>query len=568
MYSYKFAAARIIHKVCDSITVDELAAMMEYPPNPEMGDIAFPCFKLSKILRKSPVMIADSFRDTLISDNDAKEIFDSIESVSGYLNLKVREDALCEDVKSMLDKGTDYGSSNVGEGKTIVIDYSSPNIAKPFHIGHLRSTVIGQSIKNIFKFSGYNCVGVNHLGDWGTQFGKLITAYKLWGDKDDIEARGIKALNEIYVKFHKEAEEKPELEDEARANFAKMEQGDEEALSLWKWFVDISINEFKKTYDLIGADFESWRGESFYFDKTDAVVDELKAKDLLKFDDGAYIVPLDEYDMPPCLILKGDGSTIYATRDIAAAMFRKNSYNFDKCIYVTSAGQSLHFAQFFKVIGLMGYDWSEKLVHVPFGTVSFGGTKIATRTGNMILLEDIFEQAIEKTTQIIDAKNPNLENKEDVAKAVGVGAIIFNDLSNNRIRDVDFDMEEALSFEGNTGPYVQYTYARCEGIIEKSGITVDSTKLSITDGAESSLIKILNMFPEKVTQARNDLEPSVISRYLLDVCAAFNRFYHDCPVLKVEDATVKNTRLALVSATANVLKSGLTLIGLKTPKNI
>ncbi|MBR3996361.1 MAG: arginine--tRNA ligase [Clostridia bacterium] len=568
MYSYKFAAARIIHKVCDSITVDELAAMMEYPPNPEMGDIAFPCFKLSKILRKSPVMIADSFRDTLISDNDAKEIFDSIESVSGYLNLKVREDALCEDVKSMLDKGTDYGSSNVGEGKTIVIDYSSPNIAKPFHIGHLRSTVIGQSIKNIFKFSGYNCVGVNHLGDWGTQFGKLITAYKLWGDKDDIEARGIKALNEIYVKFHKEAEEKPELEDEARANFAKMEQGDEEALSLWKWFVDISINEFKKTYDLIGADFESWRGESFYFDKTDAVVDELKAKDLLKFDDGAYIVPLDEYDMPPCLILKGDGSTIYATRDIAAAMFRKNSYNFDKCIYVTSAGQSLHFAQFFKVIGLMGYDWSEKLVHVPFGTVSFGGAKIATRTGNMILLEDIFEQAIEKTTQIIDAKNPNLENKEDVAKAVGVGAIIFNDLSNNRIRDVDFDMEEALSFEGNTGPYVQYTYARCEGIIEKSGITVDSTKLSITDGAESSLIKILNMFPEKVTQARNDLEPSVISRYLLDVCAAFNRFYHDCPVLKVEDATVKNTRLALVSATANVLKSGLTLIGLKTPKNI
>ncbi len=568
MYSYKFAAARIIGKVCDSITVDELAGMMEYPPDPKMGDIAFPCFKLSKILRKSPVMIADSFRDALLADTEASEIFENIESVSGYLNLKVSEKALCEDVKSMLCKGTSYGSSDVGNGKTIVIDYSSPNIAKPFHIGHLRSTVIGQSIKNIFKFSGYNCVGVNHLGDWGTQFGKLITAYKLWGDKEDIESRGIKALNEIYVKFHKVAEEQPELEDEARANFAKMEQGDEEALSLWKWFVDISINEFKKTYELIGADFESWRGESFYFDKTDAVVDELKSKDLLKFDDGAYIVPLEEYDMPPCLILKGDGSTIYATRDIAAAMFRKNTYDFEKCIYVTSAGQSLHFAQFFKVIGLMGYDWSNDMVHVPFGTVSFGGAKIATRTGNMILLEDIFEQAIEKTAQIIEAKNPDLADKENVAKAVGVGAIIFNDLSNNRIRDVDFNLEEALSFEGNTGPYVQYTYARCEGITEKSGISVDSNNLVLTDAAENALIKVLNMFPEKVTQARNDLEPSVISRYLLDVCAAFNRFYHDCPVLKVLDEKVKNTRLALVGATANVLKNGLTLIGLKTPKNI
>ena len=513
-------------------------------------------------------MIADSFRDALVADEDAKAIFENIESVSGYLNLKVSVNALCEDVKAMLEKGASYGSSEVGAGKTIVIDYSSPNIAKPFHIGHLRSTVIGQSIKNIFKFSGYNCVGVNHLGDWGTQFGKLITAYKLWGNKEDIEARGIKALNEIYVKFHKVAEEQPELEDEARANFAKMEQGDEEALSLWKWFVDISINEFKKTYELIGADFESWRGESFYFDKTDAVVDELKAKDLLKFDDGAYIVPLDEYDMPPCLILKGDGSTIYATRDIAAAMFRKNTYDFEKCIYVTSAGQSLHFAQFFKVIGLMGHNWNEKLVHVPFGTVSFGGAKIATRTGNMILLEDIFEQAIEKTTQIIDAKNPDLADKENVAKAVGVGAIIFNDLSNNRIRDVDFDLEEALSFEGNTGPYVQYTYARCEGIIEKSGMDINADTLTLTDNAEIALIKVLNMFPEKVTQARNDLEPSVISRYLLDVCAAFNRFYHDCPVLKVEDEAVKNTRLALVGATANVLKNGLTLIGLKTPKNI
>ncbi len=567
MYNYKFAAARIIKKLCDELTVEEIAAMMEYPPDPKMGDIAFPCFKLSKILRKSPVMIADSFKEAIDKDKDST-LFESVESVSGYLNLRVSNDALLQDVENMLSKGESFGSSDVGSGKTVVIDYSSPNICKPFHIGHLRSTVIGQSIKNIYKFSGYNCIGVNHLGDWGTQFGKLITAYKLWGNKEDIDKRGITALNEIYVKFHKESEENPSLEDEARANFAKMEQGDKEALQLWRWFVEISINDLKKTYDLIGADFESWNGESFYFDKTDAVVSELKEKNLLKFDDGAYIVPLEEYDMPPCLILKGDGSTIYATRDIAAAMFRKKTYDFEKCIYVTSAGQSLHFAQFFKVIGLMGHEWSRDLVHVPFGTVSFGGTKLATRTGNMILLEDIFAEAIEKTTQIINEKNPDLEDKEEVAKAVGVGAIIFNDLSNNRIRDVDFNWKEALSFEGNTGPYVQYTHARCESILEKSGVEINSAELVLSDDAEISLIKTLNLFPEKIVQARNELEPSVISRYLLEVCATFNRFYHDCPVLKVEDLTIKNTRLALVCATKNVLKNGLRLIGLKTPKNI
>lgn len=567
MYNYKFAAAKIIKKLCDELTVEEIAAMMEYPPDPKMGDIAFPCFKLSKILRKSPVMIADSFKEAIDKD-EYSTLFESVESVSGYLNLRVSKNALLQDVENMLSAGETYGSSDVGNGKTVVIDYSSPNICKPFHIGHLRSTVIGQSIKNIYKFSGYNCVGVNHLGDWGTQFGKLITAYKLWGNKEDVDERGITALNEIYVKFHKESEENGALEDEARANFAKMEQGDKEALKLWRWFVEISINDLKKTYDLIGADFESWNGESFYFDKTDAVVNELKEKELLKFDDGAYIVPLDEFDMPPCLILKGDGSTIYATRDIAAAMYRKKTYDFEKCIYVTSAGQSLHFAQFFKVIGLMGYDWSKDLVHVPFGTVSFGGAKLATRTGNMILLEDIFAHAIEKTTQIINEKNPDLEDKEEVAKAVGVGAIIFNDLSNNRIRDVDFNWDEALSFEGNTGPYVQYTHARCDSILEKSGISIDSSNLLLSDDAEISLIKTLNFFPEKITQARNELEPSVISRYLLEVCATFNRFYHDCPVLKVEDVTIKNTRLALVSATKNVLKSGLKLIGLKTPKNI
>ncbi|MBQ8758070.1 MAG: arginine--tRNA ligase, partial [Clostridia bacterium] len=331
------------------------------------------------------------------------------------------------------------------------------------------STVIGQSIKNIHKFCGYECVGVNHLGDWGTQFGKPICAYKKWGSKEAIEEKGIKGLTEIYVKFHEEAEKDPSLEDEARAAFSKIEQGDEESLALWKWFIEIGITEFKKIYGLIGADFESWNGESFYFDKADEIVDMLRAKDMLKLDEGAYIVPLDEYDMPPCLILKSDGSTIYATRDIAAAFYRKRTYDFDKCIYVTSAGQSLHFAQFFKVIGLMGEEWAKDLVHVPFGTVSIGGEKLATRTGNVILLEDLFKEATEKTLAIINDKNPDLADKEEVASAVGVGAVIFNDLSNNRIKDINFIMDEVLNFDGNTGPYVQYTYARCCGILEKAG---------------------------------------------------------------------------------------------------
>lgn len=568
MYNYKFALARKVHEIYPELETNELVKMTEYPPDSSMGDIALPCFKLSKTLRKAPPVIADSIKNAILEDTEFSQIIENVESVSGYLNIKISANALCEDVKNICDNGYDFGSSKIGEGKTVVIDYSAPNVAKPFHIGHLRSTVIGQAIKNIYRFSGYNCVGVNHLGDWGTQFGKLITAYKLWGDKEKIERVGIKALNEIYVKFHKEVEEHPELEDEARANFTKMEQHDPEALELWKWFMDISIAEFKKTYALIGAEFESWLGESFYYDKTDRVVNELKEKELLKFDDGAYIVPLDDYNMPPCLILKSDGSTIYATRDIAAAFYRKDTYDFDKCIYVTSAGQSLHFAQFFKVIELMGYEWAKDFRHVPFGTVSFNGAKIATRSGNMVLLEDIFDKAIENTRAIIEEKNPNLENKEEIAKAVGVGAIIFNDLSNNRIKDVDFNWEEALSFDGNTGPYVQYTHARCAGILDKASAELDLSKLSITDDFEKALIKTLNLFPERINQAREELEPSVITRYLLDVCQCFNRFYQNCPVLKVSDETIKNTRLALVSCTRYVLNRGLRLIGLKTPNNI
>lgn len=568
MYNYKTIAAEYLSEKIDTLTVSEIADMLEFPPDKKMGDLALPCFKLSRILRKGPPMIADELKTHLDSVDGASNIFKKIESVSGYLNFFINEKTYCETLKDIIASPESFGSNKDGEGKNIVIDYSSPNIAKPFHIGHLRSTVIGQSIKNLHRFSGYECHGVNHLGDWGTQFGKLIVAYKKWSSKEEVEERGIKALTDIYVRFHKEAEADPTLEDEARAAFAKLEQHDEEYYALWKWFIDISIAEFKKTYDLIGAQFESWLGESFYFDKTDDVVSTLKDKQLLTLDEGAHIVKLDEYGMNPCLILKSDGSTIYATRDIAAAIYRKKTYDFEKCIYVTSAGQSLHFAQFFKVIELMGYEWAKQLVHVPFGTVSIAGAKLSTREGNIVLLEDIFNEAITKTLEIINEKNPDLEDKENVAKAVGVGAVIFHDLSNNRIKDVNFIWDEVLNFEGNTGPYVQYTYARCAGITDKAQHTVDPENLCLTNEFECDLIRTLHEFPTKVIQARDDLEPSIISRYLLDVCQAFNRFYHDCPVLKAEDETVKNTRIALVAATAAVLKNGLSLICLKTPKNI
>ena len=560
----KNMAAACLSELLNGFSTADIFDMLEYPADRKLGDIALPCFKLSKAMRMPPQKIAESLCAGLKANAECANVFEKIENVNGYLNFYISNDYLLKNLNGMSDP--DYGSSDVGKGKTIVIDYSSPNIAKPFHIGHLRSTVIGQSIKNIHRFCGYECVGVNHLGDWGTQFGKLIVAYKKWGDKETIEQRGIKALTEIYVRFHEEAEKDPSLEDEAREAFSKMEQGDSECIELWKWFVEISIAEFKKVYELIGADFESWNGESFYFDKTDEVVNALKEKNLLKLDNGAYIVSLDEYDMPPCLVLKSDGSTIYATRDIAAAFYRKKTYNFDKCIYVTSAGQSLHFAQFFKVIELMGEEWATDLVHVPFGTVSIDGAKLATRTGNVILLEDLFREATEKTLEIINEKNPTLENKEEVASAVGVGAVIFHDLSNNRIKDINFIWDEVLNFDGNTGPYVQYTYARCCGILEKAGSYGKDGV--ITHPSEVDIIKTLSLFPEKVEQARRDLEPSVISRYLLDVCQEFNRFYHDCPVLRAEDEKVRSTRLAIVEATSVVLSNGLKLIGLKRPKNI
>lgn len=546
-----------------SLDASELVGMLEYPPDTTMGDIALPCFKLSKSLRRSPIQIAQ-----IIAENLADETIKKTEAVNGYLNIAISDSYLGNLVRGVILKNGDkYGSATLGEGKTVVLDYSSPNVAKPFHIGHLGTTVIGHSLKKLHEFVGYDCVGINYLGDWGTQFGKMIVAYKKWGDREAINEGGIDKLVELYVKFHHAAEEDEALNDEARAEFHKLELGDEENIALWKWFIDISVAEYKKTYGQLGIEFDSYKGESFYTDKMPAQVQKLRDMGLLKIDDGASIVDLEEYNMPPCLILKRDGSTLYPTRDIAAAVYRKQTYDFDKAIYVTSAGQSLHFAQWFKVVELMQYDWHDKLVHVPYGTVSINGAKLATRTGNVILLKDLFAQAIEKVAEIMEEKNPNLENKESVAEAVGVGAIVFYYLSSNRIRDINFVLEDALSFDGNTGPYVQYTYARTCSLLEKAGNIEYDEDLTFTSDEERELVKVLARFPEKVLEALDAYEPSIVTRYILDVATAFNRFYHNCHILSAVDDNVLKTRIALTKATNYVLGNAFELICLKkTPK--
>ncbi len=542
----------------------EIAAMLEYPPDPTLGDLALPCFKFSRALRRAPAAIAAA----LIPAIEAEEAVGSVQAVGGYLNITVSDRYLAETLlPRILSEGKDYGKSDMGAGKTVVLDYSSPNVAKPFHIGHLGTTVIGHSLKRLHEFAGYHCVGINYLGDWGTQFGKLIVAYRRWGNAKEIDEGGVDKLVELYVRFHKEAEENKALEEEARVEFHKLESGDAENLSLWRKFIDISLAEYEKTYRQLGITFDSYKGESFYTDKMPAEVQKLRDKGLLKIDDGASIVDLAPYGMPPCLILKRDGSTLYPTRDIAAAVYRQATYHFDKAIYVTSAGQSLHFAQWFKVVELMGYDWYDKLVHVPYGTVSINGAKLATRTGNVILLRDLFGAAIEEVKKIMEEKNPDLADKEKVAEAVGVGAIVFYYLSNNRNKDINFVMEDALNFDGNTGPYVQYTYARTASLLARAG-EMRADQIVLTAPEESALLKVLSLFPEKVLSAIAEYEPSVITRYILDVAAAYNRFYHNCPVLSAENADVRAARVALTRATNIVLGNAFPLICMKAMEKI
>ncbi|SFL27927.1 arginyl-tRNA synthetase [Paenibacillus sp. 1_12] len=572
--NYKQLLAAQLGPQLEGVDEATIVELIEYPPNPQMGDLSMPCFKFSKLLRRAPQAIAEE----LAASWKEHPAVQRVEAVAGYFNVFLQPGHLASSViGEILEQQERYGSQNMGQGRNIVIDFSSPNIAKTFHIGHLRSTMIGNAIYKIHEFLGYNCVGVNHLGDWGTQFGKLIVAYKLWGDQATVETDGIGELQRLYIKFHDEAERNPELDNEARLCFVRLEQGDEEATKLWKWFVEISLKEFEKMYELLGVKFDSYAGESFYNDKMAAIVEELKAKKLLEEDDGAQLVRLDDYNMPPALMIKKDGGTLYHTRDVTAAVYREATYDFEKCIYVTDAGQSLHFQQLFKVIELMGYDWHNRLVHVPFGKVSLEGAKLSTRKGNVIRLEELLTQAIEKTSEIIEQKNPNLDNKAEIAQEVGVGAIIFSDLSNNRIKDIVFSWEDALNFEGETGPYVQYTHARASSVLRKAGERVAGEEFPVklddqgaellNNAAEQNLLKQLYVFKERLEQSAQKLEPSVVSRYLVDLAQSFNRFYHESPIL-IEDAALRQARLALVRCTQITISNGLSLIGLKAPEKM
>ncbi len=549
-----------------SMTADDIFKLLEYPPDSKMGDIAFPCFRLSKELHKAPPAIAGELA-TDIEDG----IIGKACVTGGYLNFFISPDYYLNSLlPEICEKGDSYGSFDFGNGKTAVLDYSSPNVAKPFHIGHLGTTVIGHSLKKLHEFAGYNCVGINYLGDWGTQFGKMIVAYRKWGNYETVVKKGCDALVDLYVRFHAEAENDPSLNDEARLEFTKLEQHDEENTKLWKWFIEISLAEYEKTYKQLGITFDSYNGESFYSDKMPAAIEEIRQKGLLKIDDGASLVDLEEWNMPPCLILKRDGSSLYPARDIAAALYRKNTYKFDKCIYVTSAGQSLHFAQWFKVIELMGYEWANQLIHVPYGTVSINGEKLSTRHGNVVLLKELFAESVEKVGKIMEEKGSSIENKSEIAEAVGVGAIIFYYLSNSRIKDINFILEDALNFDGNTGPYAQYTYARACSVVEKAGGVPDIApeKLQITSPAESELLKVLSVFPEKVLEAIDELEPSVITRYILDVCASFNRFYHECKIIGAEDESIRDFRVLLTNAAKTVLGNAFRLICMKKTEKI
>ena len=562
---YKKYIAEHLH--IDGVSEEELYDLIALPPNLEMGDYALPCFKFAKLMRKSPVMIAEELKQSVMSDEVimSDKVLSEVSAVNGYLNFKINKTGfVAATLDRILKEKERYGASEEGVGKTICIDYSSINIAKPFHIGHLSTTVLGGALYRIFNFLGYKSVGINHLGDYGTQFGKLISAYKRWGDKKTIEEGGIRALNELYVRFHREAEEHPEYDDEARAYFKKIEQGDEECLALFRWFKELTLKDVQKIYDLLDIHFDSYAGESFFSDKMQPVVDELREKGLLIESRGAQVVDLEAYGMPPCIILKSDGTSLYATRDMAAAIYRKETYDFDKCLYVVAYQQNLHFKQFFKVLELMGKEWSKDLVHVAYGMVSLEEGTMSTRKGNVVFLEDVINKCIEKAYTIIDEKNPDLENKEDVAQKVGVGAVIFGALYNNKIKDIVFSYDKVLTFDGETSVYVQYTCARAQSVLQKGGVP-EQYEIPELCPQEIELVKAISSFPEAVKTAAEKYEPSVIARFAVDVAQKFNKFYFDCKILAAEAERTKNFRLVLTNATLQALKNAFALLGIGIP---
>lgn len=573
MIDFKKEIAEIIAKNLEGLTEDEIKSMIEIPQDQSMGDYAFPCFRLAKTMRKAPNLIAAELAEKL----QGEKIFSEVSPVNAYVNMFVsREEMMKSTVSEVLEEKENFGRSDIGGNKKVIVEFSSPNIAKPFHIGHIRSTVIGNSLSKIYDALGYDVFKINHLGDYGTQFGKMICAYRRWGNREDVINSPIKTLLGYYTKFHVEVEEHPELEDEARAIFTKLEQGSKEEVELWQWFREESLKEFQRVYDMLGIEFDSYNGESFYSDKMPRVEKELLDKGLLQESKGAQVVDLEEYKLGTALIKKSDGSSLYITRDIAAAVYRKENYDFYKNIYVVATQQNLHFQQLFKIIELMGYDWANQCVHVPFGMVRLEEGTMSTRHGRVVFLEDVLNGAIEKTREIIEEKNPNIENLEEITSQVGIGAVVFNELSNNRIKDYTFKWDQILNFDGETGPYVQYTHARCASLLRKAGEdivakaqdpkNVDFALLSKSDSAYE-LTKLIYAFPGVVEQAGEKYEPSIITRHIIDIAQCFNKFYHDEHII-VDDEVEKISKIALVIATKRVIATGIGLLGMKAPERM
>lgn len=550
----------------EGISPDEIYALTTTSASSDLGDYSLPCFRFAKVLKTAPNKIAEN----LVASFDGCEIVKKAEAVNGYLNIFVDTSKIAGEILADACR-SDYGKSDEGNGKTICIDYSSINIAKPFHIGHLGTTAIGSSLYKLFKNLGYEVVGINHLGDWGTQFGKLIVAYDLWGDKEKIEKGGVEALQEIYVRFHREEENNPALTEEARKWFAKIEQGDKRALELFHWFKDITLAEVQKIYDRLNVKFDSYNGESFYNDKMAPVLEELDRKGLIKESDGAKIVDLQEYGMPPCLLVKADGATLYATRDLAAAFYRKKTYDFYKSLYVVAYQQNLHFKQLFKVLELMGCDWAKDCVHVAYGMVSLAEGSMSTRKGNVVWLKSVLDKAVEKAYGIIEEKSPDIEDKQAVAEKIGVGAVIFSALQNARIKDITFSLDKVLNFDGETCPYLQYTVARTNSVISKAGNAINARIMpdySALDNDESrELIKLINGYPDIIRDAAEKYEPSLLSKYLIDLAQAYNKFYFENRILD-ENLTKMLPRLYVTDATNKILKNGLSLLGIDAPEKM
>lgn len=570
MINYKEKIAEILSNVVEGTDQKELEAMIETPADSKMGDYAFPCFKFAKILRKAPPLIAKEIAEKI----QGETLFTKVESVNAYVNMFLNRETFVKAItQEVMEKGDAYGKSNLGEGKTVIVEYSAPNIAKPFHIGHIRSTVIGNSIYKIYDALGYDTVRVNHLGDYGTQFGKMICAYRHWGNKEDVENEPIKTLLTYYTKFHEEVKTHPELDQEARDIFSKLEKGEPEEVELWQWFRDESLKEFTKVYDMLNIQFDSYAGESFYSDKMPRFINELKDKGLMKESEGAQIVDLEEYGLSPALITKSDGSTLYITRDIAAAVYRKEHYNFYKNLYIVASQQNLHFQQWIQIVELLGYDWARDCVHIPFGLVSLEDGTMSTREGRVVFLEDVLNKAVEQTKEIILEKNVNKDDIDETAKMVGIGAVMFQELSNNRIKDYVFSWEKILNFEGETGPYVQYTHARAASVLRNAG---DEVLKKAKQGIDASYIcsdsayqlaKLLYKFPDVIVDAGEKYEPSIVTRHIVNIAQAFNRFYHDEHVL-VDNEEEKAAKVALVMAAKNTIKNGLGLLGIQAPEKM